>query len=125
MEIHRTDAGSVRASRQVRRGSVIDEVDEPLRRGHESAASRDERRVLERPLEGDPGEHALGPIWRQVVRPHLDHDARVGEAEPAAGWRPTVDDNLVAGRRRRTDHPARAHAEGEDPAPVDLVDQRV
>jgi hypothetical protein len=61
VESHRVDAGPVRAAWQVARGAALDEVEEPLPWRDESAARRDERRVLERPLKGDPGERVLGP----------------------------------------------------------------
>ena len=125
MKICRVDAGPVGACRQVRGGAALGEVDEPLRRRHEPSASRGERCVLECLLESDTGENALGPVGRQVVWRHLDHDARVREAEPTARRRPPVDDDLVIARGRRADHAARAHAKGEHPAPVDLVGKRI
>src|SRR5207237_4866183 len=77
------------------------------------------------PLQADPGEHTLGPAGRDLIRRHLDDEAGVREGEPAARRRPSVDDDLVRARRRRADHAARAHAEGEDAAPVDLLDEGV
>ena len=107
---------------ETRRGTALEEVDEPLRRGVDASAGGLESAGLDPALELQQAQRTLGT---DVLGAHRHGDAAVGEGRIARRIAHAVHHLLPSGRGGRHNDAAGAHAEGEHSVSTHLGDKAV